>query len=112
MREERSLSVSPTIWVALALLCWTGNGCAARQAPPCAGCAPGVLRSTGADAQRDPAGRASVAVQESLSRLAAYLDHTALDEPHALIFLDVVRRSSVCVPRLKSWQKGRFFAES
>lgn len=58
----------------------------------CAPCLPNLLQSQSGPHICDSTGTRSSATRHHLEALARYLDKTALDQPHALLFLDIVFR--------------------
>lgn len=78
--------------MALALVLWLGVGIETAQAEPCDHCMRGVLQATPCRTDCESRSDTGDPLRDGIARLARYLDRTALSEPHALIFLDMIYR--------------------
>ena len=80
------------ITMMLALVLWAGVGIASAQAQSCDRCILWVLQAKPCQTECESSSDGLVSIRDGIARLAQYLDQTALSEPHALLFLDMVYR--------------------
>ena len=76
----------------LALVLWTGTGSATEQARSCDPCILQLLQAEPCQTQCEPNSHQTIPIRDGLARLAQWLDNSALNEPQALLFLNIVHR--------------------
>lgn len=76
----------------LALVLGAGVGIAPAQAQSCDQCILQLLQAEPRQTECESSSQDLVSIRDGLARLAQFLDRSALSEPHALLFLDIVYR--------------------
>lgn len=76
----------------LALVLWAGVGFPTAQAQSCDRCILRLLQAEPCRTECESSSDELVSIRDGIARLAQFLDRSALSEPHALLFLDMVYR--------------------
>ena len=76
----------------LALILWAGVGFQTAQAQSCDRCILRVLQAEPGQTKCESSSDELISIRDGIALLAQFLDRSALNEPHALLFLDIVYR--------------------